>query len=109
MTGGEIKLEIRVLGAVFLCISRGCLKNVVYTKLKILIKRWNRAKRLGGKHRFFSKGIDFMASLPFDQAWSRAYPGIKKLVPCNQSPPTLRKVLLKVLKMADFVWGFWSL
>ena len=22
---------------------------------------------------FFSKGIDFKASLPFDQAWSRAY------------------------------------
>ena len=55
---------------------------------------------------FFPRAIDFKACLPFDQAWSRTY---KNEVPWNQSPPTLRKVLLKVLKRADFVWGFWSL
>ena len=26
-----------------------------------------------------------------------------------RSPPILRKVMLEVLKMAHFVWGFWSL
>ena len=26
-----------------------------------------------------------------------------------RSPPMMRKVLLKVLKRAHFVWGFWSL
>ena len=55
---------------------------------------------------FFPRAIDCKASLPFDQAWSRAS---KNVIPCNQSPPIRRKAVLKVLKMADFVWGFWSL
>ena len=48
---------------------------------------------------FLTKGIDFKASLPFDQAWSRAS---KNGVPGNQSIRGPRNMHLKVLKMAIF-------
>ena len=35
---------------------------------------------------FFSKGIDFKASLPFDQAWSRAKKKVGPLKSIDQGP-----------------------
>ena len=55
---------------------------------------------------FLTKAIDCKAPLPFDQAWSRAYKKVGPLQSIDQGP---KKSELKVLKMTDFVWGFWSL
>ena len=55
---------------------------------------------------FFPREIERMAFLPLDRYGSRASKNGRMSF---RSPPIRSKVMLKVLKMADFVWGFWSL
>ena len=55
---------------------------------------------------FFSREIERTAFVPFDRYGSRASKNGRMSF---RSPPIRRKVMLEVLKMADFVWGFWSL
>ena len=55
---------------------------------------------------FLTKEIERTAFVPFDRYGSRASKNGRMSF---RSPPIRRKVMLKVLKMADFVWGFWSL
>ena len=66
----------------------------------------NRAKRSGEKNRFFSRAIDTEASLPFDQAWSRASKKVGPSVSIDQEPEKCESegafYMILMLKMAHF-------
>ena len=58
-------------------------------------------KRTTKKSKILTKAIDCKASLPFDQAWSRASKKVGPLQSIAQGPKKKNRFL------PDFVWGFW--